>query len=186
MYGEMYPRSNCIPSTTSHTVSAVFDSSIVITPSAETLSIASAISSPTYSSAADTVATLAISADPLTCCELPLTASTAASTAALIPFLTAMGFAPAATFFIPSRTSACARRVAVVVPSPASSFVFDDTSLTSCAPIFSNGSSSSISFAMVTPSFVMSGEPYFLSRTTFLPFGPNVIFTVFASLSMPA
>ena len=46
------------------------------------------------------------------------------------------------------------------------------------APIFSNASSSSTSFAIVTPSFVISGAPYFLSRTTFLPFGPSVILTV--------
>ena len=55
----------------------------------------------------------------------------------------------------------------------------------SCAPIFSMGSSSSISLAIVTPSFVMSGAPYFLSRTTFLPLGPSVILTVSASLSIP-
>ena len=46
---------------------------------------------------------------------------------------------------------------------------------------YSKGSSSSISFAIVTPSFVMSGAPYFLSRTTFLPLGPSVTFTVSAS-----
>ncbi len=89
-------------------------------------------------------------------------------------------------FFIPSRTIACASNVAVVVPSPAESLVFVATSLTSCAPIFSNASSSSISFAIVTPSFVISGAPNFLSKTTFLPFGPNVILTVSASLSIPA
>ena len=120
-----------MPSTTSQVVSAVFDSSIVITPSAETFSIASAISLPTYSSAAETVATRAISSLSLTATEFALTDLTATSTALLIPFLTVIGFAPAATFFIPSRTSACARSVAVVVPSPASSFVFDETSLTS-------------------------------------------------------
>ena len=57
----------------------------------------------------------------------------------------------------------------------------DATSLISWAPMFSKGSSSSISFAMVTPSFVMSGEPNFLSKTTFLPFGPSVTFTVSAN-----
>ena len=65
----------------------------------------------------------------------------------------------------------------VVVPSPATSFVLTLTSFISCAPIFSNASSSSISFAMLTPSFVIRGAPYFLSKTTFLPFGPRVIFT---------
>ena len=95
-----------MPSTTSHTVSAVFDSSIVITPSEETFSIASAISEPIVSSPAETVATLAISAEPFTWREFDLTASTVASTAAFMPFLTAIGFAPAATFFIPSLTRA--------------------------------------------------------------------------------
>ena len=37
----------------------------------------------------------------------------------------------------------------------------------------------------ITPSFVIRGAPYFLSRTTFLPLGPSVILTVFASLSIP-
>ena len=44
----------------------------------------------------------------------------------------------------------------------------------------------SISFAIVTPSFVISGAPKDLSKTTFLPFGPIVTRTVFANLSTPA
>ena len=82
---------------------------------------------------------------------------------------------------IPSRTRACARSVAVVVPSPATSFVLAATSLTSCAPMFSNASLNSISFAIVTPSLVIKGPPYCLPRTTFLPLGPNVTLTVFAN-----
>ena len=39
---------------------------------------------------------------------------------------------------------------------------------------------------MVTPSFVTVGEPNFLSNTTYLPLGPNVTFTAFASLSTPS
>ena len=158
---------------------------MVITPSEETFSIASAISLPTVSSAEETVATRAMSLVPETVLEFATIADTAASTAFWIPFLITIGFAPAATFFIPSRTRACASRVAVVVPSPAASFVLVATSRTSCAPMFSKASSSSISFAMVTPSFVISGAPNFLSSTTFLPFGPSVILTVSASLSMP-
>ena len=42
-----------------------------------------------------------------------------------------MGFAPAARFFRPSRIMACASRVAVVVPSPATSLVLVETSRTS-------------------------------------------------------
>src|SRR5215470_10829261 len=68
-----------------------------------------------------------------------------------------------------------ARIVAVVVPSPATSDVLEATSRTSCAPIFSYGSSSSISFATVTPSLVIVGLPNFLSRITLGPSGRNVI-----------
>ena len=61
----------------------------------------------------------------------------AATTAASMPFLRLIGFAPAATLRKPSRTIAQANTVAVVVPSPATSSVFLATSLTSSAPIFS-------------------------------------------------
>ena len=57
-------------------------------------------------------------------------ASTAADTAFSIPFFKLIGLAPAATFLNPSRTRACAKTVAVVVPSPAISFVFVATSFT--------------------------------------------------------
>ena len=57
---DAYPRSNCIPSTTSNSVVKPFDSSIVITPSLPTRSIASAINSPTSSSAEEIAATCAI------------------------------------------------------------------------------------------------------------------------------
>ena len=79
----------------------------------------------------------------------------------------------------------CAKTVAVVVPSPATSEVLEATSFTICAPTFSNLSSSSISFATETPSFVTVGAPNCFSTTTFLPFGPNVILTAFANLSTP-
>src|SRR6266513_1272371 len=87
----------------------------------------------------------------------------------------------------PSSTvmSAWPRTTAVVVPSPATSSVLVATSLRSCAPMFSNGSSSSMSRAIVTPSLVIVGAPNFLSRTTFRPFGPIVTLTASASLSMP-
>ena len=52
---------------------------------------------------------------------------------------------------------ACASTVAVVVPSPASSEVLEATSFTICAPMFSNLSLSSISFATETPSLVIGG-----------------------------
>ena len=43
-----------------------------------------------------------------------------------------------------------------------------------------------MSWAIVTPSFVIVGAPYALSRTTLRPFGPRVTFTAFANLSIPA
>ena len=100
-------------------------------------------------------------------------ASTAASTAASMPFFSDIGLAPAATLRRPSRTIAQASTVAVVVPSPATSSVFLATSLTSSAPIFSYGSSSSISLAIDTPSLVIVGAPHFFSSTTLRPFGPE-------------
>src|SRR6266513_1947451 len=78
-----------------------------------------------------------------------------------------------------------ARIVAVVVPSPATSEVLEATSRTSCAPIFSYGSSSSISLATVTPSLVIVGLPNFLSRMTLRPLGPSVAFTARESFSTP-
>src|SRR5687767_5312215 len=51
--------------------------------------------------------------------------------------------------------------------------------------MFSHGSSSSISLAIVTPSFVIVGAPHFLSRTTLRPRGPSVTRTASASLLTP-
>src|SRR5215217_2745687 len=79
-----------------------------------------------------------------------------------------------------------ASRVAVVVPSPATSLVAVATSRTSCAPWLSNTSSISISRAIVTPSFVIVGAPNFLSRTTYRPLGPSVTLTALATASTPA
>ena len=153
----------------------------MITPSLETFSIASATISPTSSSPAEIAATLAICSLPVTLLLISEIALTASSVAFCIPFLKIIGLAPAAKFFIPALIIACAKTVAVVVPSPATSFVLVATSLTNCAPIFSNASSNSTSLAIVTPSLVISGAPYDLSKTTFLPLGPSVTFTVFAN-----
>src|SRR6266568_1898794 len=75
--------------------------------------------------------------------------------------------------------------VAVVVPSPAWSLVLEATSLTICAPMFSNLSASSISLATVTPSLVTRGAPNDLSRTTLRPLGPSVTLTALARMSTP-
>ena len=102
-----------------------------------------------------------------------------------MPFLRAMGLAPAATFLRPSRTIDWPRTVAVVVPSPATSLVLEEISLASWAPMFSKGSRSSISLAMETPSSTIRGGPYLRSRTTRRPRGPRVTFRASARTSTP-
>ncbi len=164
----------------------VLDSSTVTTPSLPTLSSASARTSPIVGSAAEIAATLEMSSREPTSLAWSLIASTATTTPFSMPRLSAIGFAPAATLRIPRWTIARASTVAVVVPSPATSLVLVATSFASCAPMFSHGSSSSTSLAIVTPSFVMVGAPHFLSRTTLWPFGPSVRATVSASLFTPA
>ncbi len=52
--------------------------------------------------------------------------------------------------------------------------------------MFSNLSSSSISFATDTPSLVIVGAPNDLSKTTLRPFGPSVTFTAFANVFTPS
>ena len=158
--------SNCIPSVNSSSRPKVWPSSTFTTPSLPTFSIASAITSPISRSREEMLATRAMSSRPETSFDCDFRLATTASTAFSIPRLSAIGFAPAATFFIPSRTIAWASTVAVVVPSPATSLVAVATSRTSCAPWFSKMFSTSISRAMVTPSLVIVGAPYFLSSTT--------------------
>ena len=102
-----------------------------------------------------------------------------------MPRLRSIGFIPAATILVPSRKMACASTVAVVVPSPATSEVLLATSRTICAPRFSKGSSSSISFATVTPSLVTVGDPQLFSIITLRPLGPSVTRTACASWSTP-
>ena len=64
--------------------------------------------------------------------------------------------------------------------------VFEATSLTSLAPMFSKRSSSSISLLTVTPSLVTVGPPNDLSMITLRPVGPSVTATASASFSTPA
>jgi hypothetical protein len=102
------------------------------------LSIASEINSPiSRSLLAETDATLASSALLLTFFDCFSKSATAASVARWMPRCNAIGFAPADTFLTPPRKIACASTVAVVVPSPAVSFVLVATSRTICAPMFS-------------------------------------------------
>ena len=174
-----------MPSVSSSSSPKVLLSSTVMTPSLPTLSIASEMISPTVVSAALIDAVAAICSLVSTSLAVLVSASETSSTALSMPRFRAIGLAPAATLRRPSRTSAWASTVAVVVPSPATSSVFLATSLTSSAPIFSQGSSSSISLAMLTPSLVIVGAPHFLSSTTLRPLGPSVTRTASASWFMP-
>ena len=175
-----------MPSTTSSSVSSFFASSTVITPSLPTFCIASAIIRPiSWSLLAETVPTWAISSLVDTFFERFSISFTTTSTARSMPRFKSIGFMPAAAALAPSCTIVAARTVAVVVPSPAASLVFEATSRTICAPMFSNLSASSISLATVTPSLLMRGAPKDLSRTTLRPFGPSVTLTAFDRKSMP-
>ncbi len=110
---------------------------MVITPSLPTFSIASAINWPTFSEPDETAATCAIASFESTTDEILCNSSTAVFVANSIPRRIPNGLAPAVTFFKPSRTMACVKTVAVVVPSPAISFVLEATSETNFAPMFS-------------------------------------------------
>src|SRR5436309_12746559 len=175
-----------MPSTTSSWVSRLLASSTVMTPSFPTFSIASAIKSPMVRSPlADTMPTWAISALLLVDLESFFSSSTTAVTALSTLRLRLIGSWPAATSLAPSVKRARASTVAVVVPSPATSEVLDATSFTICAPMFSNLSASSISFATVTPSFETVGAPQDFSITTLRPRGPRVTITASARMLMP-
>src|SRR6266511_4443368 len=153
-----------MPSVSSSSSPKVLLSSTVMTPSLPTLSIASAMISPTVVSAAEIEAVAAICSLVSTGLATFRSCSETASTAFSMPFFSAIGLAPAATLRRPSRTSAWASTVAVVVPSPATS---------------------SVSLAMLTPSFVMVGAPHFFSSTTLRPLGPSVTLTASARTFMP-
>jgi hypothetical protein len=158
----------------------------VITPSLPTFSIASAMVLPIDSSElAEIVPTCAIALLSLQGLDSFLISSTAAMTALSMPRLMSIGLRPEETAFRPSRMIACASTVAVVVPSPASSDVLEATSFTICAPMFSNLSLSSISFATETPSLVTVGAPKLLSSTALRPLGPSVALTALARMLTP-
>src|SRR6185437_6569608 len=161
-------------------------SSTVMTPSLPTFCMASEIILPISASPlAEIVPTWAVSPGVVIFLVRFFSSSTTAATALSTPRLRSIGFMPAATALAPSRTIAWASTVAVVVPSPAMSLVFEATSRTIWAPMFSNLSVSSISLATVTPSLVMRGAPKLLSSTTLRPLGPSVTFTASARMSTP-
>ena len=122
--------------------------------------MASATSAPTSGSFRElTVAMRAMSSRRSTGRDWRRRDSTTLETARSMPRLTAIGLWPAATARRPSLTRLWASTVAVVVPSPATSPVLSATSLTIWTPMFSNGSWSSISRAIVRPSLVIVGAP---------------------------
>src|SRR5438128_6802225 len=174
-----------MPSTTSSSVAIAWLSSTVMTPSLPTLSIASAMSVPICGSWLEMAATCATSSWPLMGTASFLISSTTASTAFSMPIFSCMGLAPAVTLRKPSLIMVWARIVAVVVPSRATSLVLVATSRSSCAPVFSIASLSSISRTIVTPSLVTVGAPNFFSRTTLRPLGPRLMLTAWATVSMP-
>src|SRR5579872_3547596 len=175
-----------MPSTTSSSVWMPLASSTVMTPSLPTFCMASEIILPiSFSPLAAMAPTCAVSAGVVIFLVRFFSSSTTAVTALSMPRFRSIGFMPAATALAPSRTIAWASTVAVVVPSPAMSLVFEATSRTICAPMFSNLSASSISLATVTPSLVMRGAPNDLSSTTLRPFGPSVTLTASARMLTP-
>jgi hypothetical protein len=115
----------------------------------------------------------------------PLSTLTAVSSPRSSPRFKSIALAPAATLRTPSAKIACARIVAVLVPSPTASPVFSAAWRSICAPRFSSASSSSISLAMVTPSLQTTGGPHFFWINTDFDFGPNVMRTASASWLAP-
>src|SRR3954451_5838698 len=175
-----------MPSTSSSSFSRPLPSSTVMTPSLPTLSIASAIVVPIeWSALAEIAPTWAISLLVVQGLLIFFSSSTTEMTALSMPRFRSIGFMPAATNFMPSCRMDCARTVAVVVPSPATSEVLEATSLTICAPMFSNLSFSSISLATDTPSLVMVGAPKLFSSTALRPLGPRVALTALARTLTP-
>src|SRR5256885_15651667 len=175
-----------MPSTSSSSFSRPLPSSTVMTPSLPTLSIASAMVLPMEKSAlAEIAPTCEISLLVVHGLLIFFSSATIPMTALSMPRFKSIGFMPAATYFMPSAMIDCASTVAVVVPSPATSDVLEATSLTICAPMFSNLSLSSISFATETPSLVIVGAPKLRSRTTLRPLGPRVTLTAFERILTP-
>ena len=92
-----------MPSTTSSEVSSVLASSTVMTPSLPTFSMASAMIVPiAWSPLAEIMPTCATML-PDTGLDIFLISSTMTVTALSMPRLRSIGFAPATTFFAPSR-----------------------------------------------------------------------------------
>ena len=135
-----------------------FHSSTVIVQSFPISSKMSAIRFPTSSSCAEIVATcLIFSLLSQICCAFWAIWCVKSSTVLWSPFPREKGFTPDLIYLSPSFAIAWESTTVEVVPSPASLLVFSAASFSIDAPIFSIFSSSSISFATVTPSLVTIG-----------------------------
>ena len=109
--------------------------------------------------------------------------------------LTLEGEKAGALYFVVSgvlkafKTSVEGKEQILSIIRPGESFnevaVFDDASLISEAPIFSNLFLRVISLATLTPSFVERGDPYPLLITTLRPRGPKVTTTAFERVLTP-
>mmetsp|Transcript_15912 Transcript_15912/g.40427 ORF Transcript_15912/g.40427 Transcript_15912/m.40427 type:complete len:248 (-) Transcript_15912:145-888(-) len=175
-----------MPSCTSTSVSSELLDSMDSTPSAPTLSSASAIILPMDSSLpAEMAATALIWSKPFTGREFSFSLPSRKVHVLSMPRLTATGLAPLVTTWMPYLMISAASTHAVVVPSPAASLVRPATSLMSWAPAFSTGSCSSMARAMDTPSLITCGTPKSCCSTTLRPRGPRVTPTARASLLMP-
>src|SRR6266545_840723 len=134
---------------------------------------------------AEIVATWVFSRRVNTGRESARSAPTAATTPRSRPRFRSIALAPATTLRTPSAKIACARIVAVLVPSPTASPVRSAAWRIICAPRFSAGSLSVISLAMVTPSLQTSGTPKRFSMRTHFDRGPSVTRTASASAFTP-
>lgn len=185
-YGLTNHWSNCIHVFISLESPGFIPSSTVMIPSGQTASKHSAMIFPTSSSCAERLATCLISSNDDICLAPALSESSMKRFTSCKSSASLNGFIPLETYLIPSLQIACASTVVVLVPSPTSVFVFSAASITIAAHIFSIGSSNETSFATLTPSFVTIGEFPPLATITFIPFGPIVEPTMFATFSTPA
>ena len=127
-----------MPSTTVTSVSMDLPSSTVMTPSLPTLSMAWLISLPVAASLlAEMVATCLMSPLPEILRDVLSSSLQTAAAPSFMALIRRAGAAPAVTARRPWWKRALVSRVAVVVPSPATSLVLLATSRTSWAPICS-------------------------------------------------
>mmetsp|Transcript_38045 Transcript_38045/g.89058 ORF Transcript_38045/g.89058 Transcript_38045/m.89058 type:complete len:369 (+) Transcript_38045:784-1890(+) len=151
------PHSISIPSEYSTASLSSWPSSTVVDPSMPTLSMASASKPPISQSLHEIAAICWYCSRVDTGIAASRILDTKNGAALSRPLRSAMALAPADTYFRPRCTIACVSTVAVVVPSPARESVLDAACSSRLTPIFSIGSASCTSEAMVTPSLTTRG-----------------------------